>query len=118
MADKFVDRRLQAFLLKVVFQQDAVLQCLMPAFDLTLRLRMVRRAANMADLSLAQPFGKIASDVEWSIVRKQTQPVFDIGFLKTVKRIRLTVERQLQRAFHIASAFIVAQSFQAMISRE
>ena len=32
----------------VVFQQDAVLQRLMLTFDLALRLRMVRRAANVS----------------------------------------------------------------------
>ena len=32
---------------EVVLQQDSVLQCLVPSFDLALRLRMIRRATNV-----------------------------------------------------------------------
>ena len=40
---------------EVVFQQHAVLQCLMPALDLALRLRMEGCAAHMACLLYTSP---------------------------------------------------------------
>ena len=43
---------------EVVFEQDAVLQGLVPALDLALRLRMELRAANvMNDVSVVRTFG-------------------------------------------------------------
>jgi hypothetical protein len=43
----------------VIFQRDAVLHGLVPAFDLALRLRVGRRAADMLDAVLRQPLGKL-----------------------------------------------------------
>ena len=40
----------------VVFEYDAVLQGLVPTFDLTLRLRMQRRTANMAHIFVSKVF--------------------------------------------------------------
>lgn len=48
---------------EVIFQQDAVLECLMPAFDFALCLRMMRRTARMLHPYVLQPFGQIARDV-------------------------------------------------------
>ena len=50
--DEAVDLSLQGARQIVVFQQDAVLQGLMPALDLTLGLRMVGGTADMRDLPL------------------------------------------------------------------
>ena len=47
VADERIDLRFEVTGQEVVFQQDAVLQRLMPAFDLALGLWMVRRAACM-----------------------------------------------------------------------
>ena len=47
----------------VVLQQDAVLQRLMPAFDLALCLRMIGRATNMCHILLVEPFRQLAGDV-------------------------------------------------------
>ena len=47
----------------VVLEQDAVLERLMPALDLALGLRMERRSADMLDVPLVQPIGKVARDV-------------------------------------------------------
>ena len=47
----------------VVFQQDAVLERLMPAFDLALCLRMAWGAAHMTHVAFVQPFGQIGRDV-------------------------------------------------------
>ena len=48
---------------EVVFQQEAVLEGLMPAFDLTLRLRVIRRTARVLHALVPQPFGQTTSDV-------------------------------------------------------
>ena len=43
----------------VVFQQDAVLQGLVPALDLALRLGMIGRAANMLHALAVEPGGEV-----------------------------------------------------------
>src|SRR5262249_39903400 len=50
---------------EVVFQQDAVLQGLVPALDLALSHRMIGRAAQMFDLPVGEPCGEIAQ-YSWS----------------------------------------------------
>ena len=46
-----------------MLEQDAVLERLMPTLDFALGLRMVGRSADMLDVLLAQPIGKIARDI-------------------------------------------------------
>src|SRR5215475_15006064 len=53
---------------EVVFQQDAVLQGLVPAFDLALCHRVVRGSADVLDLAVTEPFGQVAGDVAGAIV--------------------------------------------------
>ena len=55
----------------VVFQQDAVLEGLMPALNLALGLRMVWRASNMIHFLIFQPIGQLAGDVTGSVVAEQ-----------------------------------------------
>ena len=55
---------------EVILQQYPVLQRLVPAFDLALRLRMIRRAANMAHLVVSEPISEVARDVTRAIVRE------------------------------------------------
>jgi hypothetical protein len=57
----------------VVFQQDSVLQRLMPAFDLALCLRMVGRAANVPHVLCIQPFSQISRDVAGAIIAEQAR---------------------------------------------
>jgi hypothetical protein len=45
------------------FEQDAVFERLIPALDFDLGLRMEKRSADMLDVLLVQPIGKIACDV-------------------------------------------------------
>jgi len=45
---------------EVVFQQDAVLQGLVPSFDLALCLRMIRRTSAVLHSLALQPFSQIA----------------------------------------------------------
>ena len=47
----------------VVVEQDAVLQGLMPALDLPLRLWMIRRTPHMLHALVLEPFGQITRDV-------------------------------------------------------
>ena len=47
----------------IMLEQDAVLERLMPALDFALGLRMVGRSADMLDVLLVQPIGKIARDL-------------------------------------------------------
>jgi hypothetical protein len=47
----------------VVLQQDAVLERLMPALDLALRLRMPGRTADVLHAPALKPLGQIACDV-------------------------------------------------------
>src|SRR3954454_4234305 len=61
----------------VVFQQDAVLQRLMPAFDLALGLGMVGRTADVLHALAVQPCSEIGGNVGRTIVRQQSRPVND-----------------------------------------
>lgn len=55
---------------EVVFQQDAVLQGLVPSFDLALCLGMVWCPANVPHTISIQPFSQFGRDVGWTIVRQ------------------------------------------------
>ena len=57
----------------VVFEQDAVLQGLVPALDLSLRLGMHGRAANMFHAFGFEVFRHIASDVRRTIIAEQAR---------------------------------------------
>ena len=68
---------------EVVFEQDAVLQGLVPTLDLALGLRMVRRSAHMFHSAIVEPFGKIAGYVAGAIVAEQPGLVLDVGLTGT-----------------------------------
>jgi hypothetical protein len=53
----------------IVFQQNAILECLMPALDFALRLRMTRGAARVAHIAFVEPLGELSRDVGRAIVR-------------------------------------------------
>src|ERR1044072_9385115 len=55
----------------VVFQQDAVLERLMPAFDLALCLRMVGSDANVPHVLCIQPLSQVRRDVTGTIIAQQ-----------------------------------------------
>ena len=67
----------------VVLQQDPVLQRLVPAFDLTLCLRVVWRATDMVHFLVFQPIGKIAGDVGRAVIAEQPRLVDDVGAVAT-----------------------------------
>ena len=66
----------------VVLEQDAVLERLVPALDLALGLGMQRRAADMIDAVVVEPFGQVAGNVARAIVAQQPGPVGDPGFIE------------------------------------
>ena len=55
---------------KVILQQYAILECLVPPFDLALRLRMIRRTTKVAHLVVAEPVSKLTRHVTRAIVRE------------------------------------------------
>ena len=76
-----------------MFQQDAVLQGLMPAFDLALGLGVVWRTARVLHAFVLQPFSQFARDVAGAIVAQQTRLMNDVdlvtprGFQSQVQRV-------------------------------
>lgn len=66
---------------EVIFEQDAVLERLMPAFDLSLCLGMERSTANMIHAIGADVIGKILGDITGSIVTEQARPMLHMGLI-------------------------------------
>ena len=73
LLDKGLDLSLQRARQLVILQQDAVLHGLVPAFDLSLRLGMGRRTANMLDTVLRQPLREGVGDEPRPIIREQSR---------------------------------------------
>ena len=73
--DEAADVRFEIAGQVIVFEQDAVLQRLVPAFDLALRLRMVRRSPYMLHVGFFKPFRQIAGDITRSVVAEQARLV-------------------------------------------
>ncbi len=72
MLDERFDLGFQIAGQEVVFQQDAVFEGLVPAFDLALRLRMEGRTAHMTHLLRLDIFGQLTRDVTGAIVTEQS----------------------------------------------
>ena len=79
--DEAVDLGLERSWKVVVLDQDAVLQGLMPAFDLALGLRVIGRAADVVHIALAEPFGEFGGDVAGAVVRQQPRLMADMGLV-------------------------------------
>ena len=76
VGDELSDLRLEITRQEVVLQQDAVLQGLMPALDLSLGLRMIRRATDMLHVLIFHPFSKLSGYITGSIVREKPSYFF------------------------------------------
>ena len=63
VGDEVTDLGLQITWQIVILQQDAVLQRLVPALDLALGLRMERRATDMIDAMVFEPFRQVTGNV-------------------------------------------------------
>ena len=70
-ADESADLAFHITWYVVVFQQDTVLEYLMPPLNLALGLCMMGRATNMIYAVLIEPFGKFGSNVIGTIIRQQ-----------------------------------------------
>ena len=81
MLDERFDLLLKVAGQEVILQQDAVLECLVPAFDLALCLRMHRCAAHMAHLVGFDIFRQFTRDVAGTIVTEQPWLVLDSGMI-------------------------------------
>ena len=81
--DEGAELRFESTRQEVVFEQDAVLQGLVPSFDLALGLRMARRAAGMLHPLAVEPGCQLASDVTWAIVGEQPGTLHDPGVVAT-----------------------------------
>ena len=61
----------------VVFEQDAVLQGLMPALDLALGLGVIGGAADVIHALLLEPIGESAGDIGRAVITEQPWLVDD-----------------------------------------
>ena len=57
----------------VMLKQDSVLERLMPALDLALRLRMEGGAANVSHVLCIQPFSQLGRDVAGTVIAEQAR---------------------------------------------
>jgi len=65
----------------VVFQQDPVLERLMPTLDLTLGLRVIGCTANVLHTLAFKPFGQIAGYIGRTIIAEQPGFMDDLGLV-------------------------------------
>ena len=86
---------------EVVFQQDAVLQCLMPTFDLALGLGMIGRSARVLHAFVLQPFWQFSRDITGPIVAKQARFVDDVNLIATG-----CFQSQIQRVRHVLGSHV------------
>ena len=79
MIDEGGDGGLKFALQIVVFQKDAVLEGLVPALDLALRLGMIGRTADVIHAVVAEVFGQIGCDVTGAVIAEQPRLVQNGG---------------------------------------
>ena len=109
MIDKSVDLGLEIAGQIVILEQDAVLQCLVPAFDLALGLGVEGSATDMLDAVVLEPFRQIAGDVRGTVVAQQTWP------MATWALSQPDAVSASSRVSVTSSTFIVVHSFQEMM---
>jgi hypothetical protein len=77
--DEGIDLRFEVTGQEVVFQQDAVLQGLVPSLDLALGLGVVWRAADMVHALVRPAIRPVHRRCNWTIVRQQPRLVHHRG---------------------------------------
>lgn len=100
--DEGCDLGFQVLLEVVVFQEDAVLQRLMPTLDLALRLRMTGSAVNLIDLVCLQPFSEIGSDVTRSVAPTEGRT----GATEGTVRAAFLLQARIVRGGHGQSKYL------------
>ena len=81
MLDEVTDVGFEIAWQVVVFQQDAVLQGLLPALDLALGLRMVRCSSDVPHTVIIEPFCEIGRDITRTVVTQEARFVDNAGLL-------------------------------------
>src|SRR5208337_4233698 len=76
----------------IVLEQDTVLERLMPALDLALGHRMIRRATDVPDILAIEPFGQVCRDIAGAVVGEKPWPVNDFCLVEP-----RGLQRQVQR---------------------
>ena len=66
----------------VMLEKDAIFECLMPSFDLALRLWMAWRAAQVIHAVLIVPACEILGDIVRAVVRQQARLVAAISLFQ------------------------------------
>src|SRR6478735_2552700 len=112
MFDEGADLGLEVAGQKVVFQEDAVLECLMPALDLALGLGMHGSAPNMAHALGLDIVGQFAGDIAGAVVAKQP------GLWCTWARSQPEASNAMSSVSVTFSARMVLHSLQAIMYRE
>src|SRR5271154_1035478 len=67
IGDEGLDLGLEIARQVVVFQQNAVFEGLVPALDLALGHRMIRRTTDVFDVAGTKPFGEVARDIAGAV---------------------------------------------------
>ena len=83
MIDKGLNLGFEITWQAVVFRQNAVLQCLMPSFDLALGLRMIRRTVRVLHALVLEPFSQVPRDVAGTVVTEQAGLMDDVDLITT-----------------------------------
>ena len=81
--DKDTDLLLQIAWQVIVFQKNAVLHGLVPAFDFALSLRMEWSAANVFHFLFSQPVSQITGDLARTVIAKQAWLVLNDSLITT-----------------------------------
>ena len=79
--DEGCDLRFQVPGQIIILQQDAVLEGLVPAFDLTLGLGMIWCPTNVAHALLVRPFRQFCRDVAGAVIGQQSGFVPDMDLV-------------------------------------
>jgi len=72
MLDKGIDLSPEITGQVLVFQQNAVLEALVPSLDLPLSLRVIRGASDMIHLLILQPICQFAGDIARTVITQQS----------------------------------------------
>ena len=86
---------------EVVFQQNEVLEGLMPALDLTLGLGMIGRSARVLHAFALQPFSQFARDVAGSVVAEQARLMNNVDLVAA-----RCLQSQVQRVRHVLGSHV------------
>ncbi len=102
MFDEVRDLGFKVFLEEVVFEQDAVLQRLVPTFDLTLRLRVTGSAVDLVYLVFVQPITKVGSDVTRTVAPTEGRT----GATEGAMRAAFLLQARIVRGGHGQSKYL------------